>query len=242
MLVIQFQNLMMITQIQEDGYKMKKIIKLTTLLFVLITLTVVSIVTTLQKPKKVTANDIDNPTLSVYKKNLSYSDAINIQFAVAYTGFDPETYHVKMLFYNTPQNEYTKDNASYTKTTSGKATISGNNCLIYSSNGLAAKQMTEDIYARAYVEIDDQIIYSEVVKYSVLEYTYEAMGKVNQKITDLLISMKEYGSKAQINFNHKLDRLVNATYYNVNVVGGTLSAPRWFTRWCPSKDFHSLRG
>ena len=201
---------------------MKKIIKLTTLLFVLVTLTIVSIVATNQKSNKVTATDIDNPTLSVYKKNLSYSSEIYIMYAVSYSGFNPETYPVKMLFYNTIQTEYTKDNATYEVATSGKIIVSDVSCLVFASNGLSAKQMTEDIYARAYVEIDDQIIYSEVVKYSVLEYTYESMGKVNEKITNLLLAMKEYGSCAQINFNYLLDRLANATYYNVNVVGGTL--------------------
>ena len=202
---------------------MKKLIKLITLSITLVVISLSVVLSLNNKESKVSATDIDNPTLSVYKKNLSYSSEIYIMYAVSYSGFNPETYPVKMLFYDTVQTEYTKDNATYGVATSGKIVVSDVSCLVYASKGLSAKQMTEDIYARAYVEIDDQIIYSEVVKYSVLEYTYEAMGKVNEKITNLLLAMKEYGSCAQINFDYLLDRLANATYYNVNVINGTLS-------------------
>ena len=202
---------------------MKKLIKLITLSITLVVISLLVVLSLNNKESKVSATDIDNPTLSVYKKNLSYSSEIYIMYAVSYSGFNPETYPVKMLFYNTIQTEYTKDNATYEVLTSGKIVVSDVSCLVYASKGLSAKQMTEDIYARAYVEINGEAIYSEVVKYSVLEYTYESIGKVNQKITNLLLAMKEYGSCAQINFNYLLERLANATYYNVNVINGTLS-------------------
>ena len=203
---------------------MNKKIKLMGLTFILFIITLsFCIINKQYTENNVKAANVDNPTLSIYKKNLSYSSELYIMYAVEYDGFDPNTYPVKMLFYDSLQEGYTKENATYVVNPSGSTTIVGVNCLIYYSKGLAAKQMTDDIYARAYVEIDDKIIYSEVVKYSVLEYVYEATGKVNENIENLLLTMKEYGAKAQINFNYNLDRLANATYYNINVINGTLS-------------------
>jgi len=203
---------------------MNKTIKLMGLTFILFIITLsFCIINKQYTENNVKAANVDNPTLSIYKKNLSYSSELYIMYAVEYDGFDPNLYPVKMLFYDSLQEGYTKENATYVVNPSGSTTIAGVNCLIYYSRGLAAKQMTDDIYARAYVEIDDKIIYSEVVKYSVLEYVYEATGKVNENIENLLFAMKEYGAKAQINFNYNLDRLANATYYNINVINGTLS-------------------
>ena len=72
------------------------------------------------------------------------------------------------------------------------------------------------------VPLSRMTIYTDVVKYSVLEYSYETLGKVDAKITKLLEAMKYYGSLAQQNFGYLLDRLANEVYFNVNVIGGTL--------------------
>ncbi len=200
---------------------MKKYIKLLFFGLVLFTVTL-SILLINHNYNVINATDVENPKIAVHKKNISYSGEIHIVYAISYEGFDPNTYPVKMLFYNSVQNEYTKENASYEVTTVGKLVIADKSCVVFESKGLAAKQMTEDIYGRAYVEINGETIYTDVVKYSVLEYSYETLGKVDEKITKLLEAMKYYGSLAQINFGYLLDRLADEVYFNVNVIGGTL--------------------
>ena len=173
--------------------------------------------------------EVVEPSLNIYKKNISYSSEIYIMYAVSYEGIDASTYPVKMLFFNAVQDEYTTSTAAYVAESQGSANIVGVNCQIFASNGLAAKQMTDDIYARAYVEVEGQTIYSEVVKYSVLEYYHEIKeeGVVPTSILNLLEAMINYGAAAQINFNYNTEKLANATYYKVNVENAVL--PDGFT-------------
>ena len=173
--------------------------------------------------------EVVEPSLNIYKKNISYASEIYIMYAVSYEGIDVTTNPVKMLFYNSVQDEYTPSTASYVVESTGSATISGVSCQIFASNGLAAKQMTDDIYARAYVEIAEETIYSDVVKYSVLEYYYEIKeaGTVSTNILNLLEAMVNYGAAAQTNFNYNTEKLANATYYKVNVENTVL--PDGFT-------------
>ena len=169
--------------------------------------------------------EVVEPSLNIYKKNISYASEIYIMYAVSYEGIDVTTNPVKMLFYNSVQDEYTTTTASYVALSQGSVTIGGVSCQIFASKGLAAKQMTDDIYARAYVEIGEETIYSDVVKYSVLEYYYEIKeaGTVSTNILNLLEAMVNYGAAAQINFNYNTDKLANATYYKVSVENAVLS-------------------
>lgn len=201
---------------------MKKYLKLLFFGLVVFTITLSILLINQKNNNVIKATDVENPAIAVHKKNISYSGEIHIIYAISYEGFDPNTYPVKMLFYNAIKDEYTKENASYEVSTVGKVVVADKSCVVFESKGLAAKQMTEDIYGRAYVEINGQTIYTDVVKYSVLEYSYETLGKVDQKITKLLEAMKYYGSLAQQNFGYLLDRLANEVYFNVNVIGGTL--------------------
>lgn len=201
---------------------MKKYLKLLFFGLVVFTITLSILLINQKNNNVIKATDVENPAIAVHKKNIAYSGEIHIVYAISYEGFNPESYPVKMLFYNEVQDEYTKDNASYEITTAGKLVIADKSCVVFESKGLAAKQMTEDIYGRAYVEINGETIYTDVVKYSVLEYSYETLGKVDAKITKLLEAMKYYGSLAQLNFGYLLDRLANEVYFNVNVIGGTL--------------------
>ena len=204
------------------------------LLFVMLFLLTVSFTFVYNNNTNVLADETETeevvkPSLNIYKKNISYASEIYIMYAVSYEGIDVTTNPVKMLFYNSVQDEYTTQTASYVALSQGSVTIGGVSCQIFASNGLAAKQMTDDIYARAYVEINDEIIYSEVVKYSVLDYYYEIKeaGTVSANILNLLEAMVNYGAAAQINFNYNTEKLANATYYKVSVENAVL--PDGFT-------------
>ena len=199
------------------------------LFFVMLFLLTISFTIVFNNNNSVKADEIEEetvePSLNIYKKNISYSSEIYIMYAVSYEGIDTSVNPVKMLFFDNIQDEYTPSTASYVVDSTGSTTISGVACKIFYSKGLAAKEMTDDIYARAYVEIDDEIIYSDVVKYSVLEYYYEIKeaGTASTNILNLLEAMVNYGAAAQINFNYNTDKLANATYYKVSVENAVLS-------------------
>ena len=177
-------------------------------------------------PEEPEQPEIDStlPSIDIYKKNVSYSSETYIMYAVNNKNFDAETNKIKMLFWEDIQEEYTKGTESYEVETSGTATIGEVLCYIFSSKGIAPKELTDDIYARAYTEIDGEIIYSDVIKYSVLEYYYEMKesGSLTTNLSNLLDGLINYGALAQINFNYNTSRLANSTYYKVSVINGAL--------------------
>ncbi len=165
------------------------------------------------------------PTLCVESYNLSYSDSLYMLYAISNDGFDRNEHEIKMLFWTEKQDEYVLGTESFSSRNEGKATVKEKDCLVFYSDGLAAKQMTEDVYCRACVEIDGKVYYSDTVKFSVLEYVHaqREKGGLDDKKNKLFDTMLEYGAAAQDNFDHKHHRPANGKYYKVNVVGGTLS-------------------
>ena len=94
------------------------------------------------------------PTLTIESNNVSYADSIYILYAVSNDGFDRAQNEIKMLFWEEVQEDYVVGTELYSTTDEGSKKVKGKDCLIFYSEGLAAKEMTTDIYSRAYVEID----------------------------------------------------------------------------------------
>ncbi len=171
--------------------------------------------------------------LAIEAKNLAYSDSVYIAYAVSYEGFDSSAVTVKMLFWDSVQDEYVLGTEKYQGMQDTKTvTINGKECLVFYSKGIPAKNMTDDIYSRAYVEIDGKEYYSSVQKYSVLEYVQSMFERDSDEDPDndlrstqinLFNALLNYGAAAQEFFEYKTDRLANDTYYNVQVENGKLS-------------------
>ncbi len=171
--------------------------------------------------------------LTIKEKNVSYSDSLYIVYAVSTEGFDTATSAVKMLFWNELQDSYELGTESY-QASAQKDTVSVNgvDCLAFYSNGIAAKNMTDNIYARACVEIDGTVYYSAVQKFSILEYAHLMLEKnsdgddnndLTEAQTELMDALLEYGAAAQALFGYNTDRLANDTYYSVKVENGLMS-------------------
>ena len=179
-------------------------------------------VTTLTNENKAKADEVSNPTLTIESNNVSYAESIYILYAVSNDGFDRANHEIKMLFWDELQEDYIIGTETYAVTSKQSATVKGKKCLIFYSDGLAAKEMSDDIFARACVEIDGVAYYSDVMKFSVLEYVHTMSEKggltTNQK--NLHNSMLNYGTMAQYNFDHNTGRPANGTYYSVKVHGG----------------------
>jgi len=169
------------------------------------------------------------PSMTFESFNVSYSNSVYILYAVSNEGFDRKEYPIKMLFWTQTQDEYTLENAEYYTENKGKANVNGKSCLVFYSDGLAAKEMTTDVYSRACVEIDGKTYYSEVIKFSVLEYvlSMQEKGNLPSNLKKLYTQLLEYGAAAQNNFGHNTHRPANGKYYNITVNGGTL--PDGFT-------------
>ena len=168
------------------------------------------------------ATDVD-PELNIAACNLAFEDTIYIKYAVKGNFLDD----VKLLIWTAPQTDYKYGTQNSVLSPLGTETLQGQDMLIFQYTKLAAKQMTDVVYARAYVEKSGTYYYSNIQKYSVLQYVYNKIGKTgeaspNPKLITLLNSMLTYGSDAQKYFEYKTDRLADSDFYQVKVENGTL--------------------
>lgn len=165
------------------------------------------------------------PTLEIKACNLSFLDSVAIKYAVKADSVDRE---VKLLVWTAPVASYTLG----TETTAvsdyyiGEADKTAD-CHIFDYTDLVAKQMTDVVYARACIVDGDNVYYSSVVKYSILQYAYNKLGKTgveteNTKLKLMLEEMLEYGAAAQKYFDYKSDRPADADWVEVKLTGGRL--------------------
>ena len=166
------------------------------------------------------------PALRVAYCNLSYKDNVYIKYAVKADNV-VDVNDVKLLIWINPQTEYvlgTQDDILeplYTEK------ISGVEHIIYDYTKLAARQMTDVVYARAYIEVDGEVYYSSLNKYSILQYAYNMLGKTaagsnSAKLKQLLTDMLIYGASAQNYTDYQTDRLATMDFYQVVLRGGSL--------------------
>ena len=162
------------------------------------------------------------PSLEIVTNNVSYSESLYILYAVANDGFDRDEYEIKMLFWKEVQDEYILGTEDYSAADKGSKTVNEKDCLIFYSDGINAKEMADDIYARACVVIDGKEYYSDVMKFSVIEYVY-SMREQGKGDNTLFTAMLEYGAAAQKSFTYTTNRLANDDYYKIEAVGGKLT-------------------
>ena len=168
--------------------------------------------------------------LDIVSTNLSFSDSVYIKYAVEYDKNEVNIDDVHMLIWLEAQDEYTKDKGTHVVQLDnvGTEVIDGVNCIIFQYCGLSASQMTDVVYARAYVEIDGNVRYSDAKKYSILQYAYNKMGKTsspsnNANLIALLEDMLAYGALAQQYTNYNTDSLATDSFYQIKVAGGLLT-------------------
>ena len=177
----------------------------------------------LLSPSKVQAETAEitqtTPKMEIISQNVSYSESVYILYAVSNEGFDRNANEIKMLFWETPQENYDVTTATYVAEDKGSATVKGEDCLVFYSEGLSAKEMTVDLYCRAYTQIDGETYYSDVKKYSVLEYVYEKRekGGLTEAQGFLFDAMLNYGAAAQTYFEYKTDRLATEAFTYVSI-------------------------
>ncbi len=163
------------------------------------------------------------PELSIDYCNLSFRDSVCIKYAVASTSSEETT----LLLWDEPSDEYLYGTHIAELETVGNQTISDETYKVFDYTDLAAKQMTDVVYARAYTVVDGKAYYSDVAKYSILQYAYSKLGKTgtasdDENLKAMLSSMLEYGANAQTYFEYSTDRLATYDFYQVKVEGGLI--------------------
>lgn len=163
------------------------------------------------------------PVLKISYCNLSFRDSVCIKYAVS-----SNVTEMSLLIWSEPQESYTVGTQDATLTEYTTESINGESYKVFDYTALAAKQMTDVVYARAYAVANGENHYSEVRKYSILQYAYNKLGKTatassDEELKEMLTVMLSYGAAAQKYLNdYKIDRLATADWYQVKLTAGTL--------------------
>ena len=149
----------------------------------------------------------ETPGVSIEYFTLSQDNTVYIKYAVDCRNYEVTRENTGMLFWTAePKNPIVGTEESKS-TTLGYEVIEGQKYYIFKYDRLSAAQMCDDIWARAYVTVDDKTYYSDVEKYSVETYAAHKLGLVegseatnDETLKELLYAMLEYGEKAQKHF------------------------------------------
>ncbi len=165
-----------------------------------------------------------SPDLRIAYCNLSFENDTHIMYAVK-----SNDANVKLLVWDAPQTEYALGTQIATvDPLAEQMDINGEMHTIFKYTGLAAKQMTDDVYVRTCINNGADVAYGAVHKYSILQYSYNKLGKTgvattNEKLIKMLNSLLDYGASAQEMYNYKTDRLANANFVQIKLADATLS-------------------
>ncbi len=165
----------------------------------------------------------DTQYLDIVAANLEYRDYLYMDYALKVNSLPEGASEddIKMLFWNSGKQEYELGTESYSVTNAGKTSfeidkVYYNDCLRFVSNGIAAKEIGDVIYARACVTVAGSNYYSEVVKFSVLDYVYSryrdkeaGIDIVTDDQMKLYNAILQYGANAQVILDYNKDRLVS---------------------------------
>ena len=170
------------------------------------------------------AENTEEPQITLVGANVSLKDSVNIVYAAAVKGYDYTKYKTKLLVWKTPQAEYTKKNCDVVVDSSYHDTIASYSCDMF-YYGMPAKNIVDQLYVRAYVEIDGKEYYSGTTKYSLLEYLYDQLAKsgLTEYQKRMYEAVLKYGGRAQDLFDYFRDRRADDTFYSIHVENGTFA-------------------
>ena len=175
---------------------------------------------------------IDNePALEINAANVSFESTVHLWYCVGYENIDsPED--IKLLVWResavTDIKNCTKGTESAVLSSVEDVNEDGLVGKAFDYDDLSAAEMTETVYARAYIELDGKVVYSPVVKYSILQYALNKLGVTgtateNAELAETLEAMLVYGAASQKLFDTNLDRLASKNYVKITTDVGAFA-------------------
>ncbi len=168
----------------------------------------------------VSAAEATDSDLDIAYHNLSFESDTYIMYAIK--SADP---NVRL------ETRIETENGPVTKILSPlpeQAEIGSKQYTVFKFTGTSAKQMTDYVYARAFIDNGDEITYGKPDKFSILQYAYAVLGKTataskDESLKALISAMLDYGAAAQTYKSYRTDRLANDEYVQIKVSGGILA-------------------
>ena len=165
--------------------------------------------------EKTVAEDL-TPALDIVGHTLSLENNVHIKYAVSAENLtEGDTLKLKI-------------NDKEVLDATGTVTKGSETYYTFEYTGLSAKQMTDTVYAVAYVERGETTYESQKDKYSILEYAYNKLGKTesediteDEELKTLLNAMLSYGAASQVYFTYKTDTLATDNFSYVRIDNAT---------------------
>lgn len=166
----------------------------------------------------------DSVKLNFAGANLSLHDSIYIQYAVAVSN-NVEHSDVKVLVWKNRPTDYSygMQDATIDYDPDKVLQVGSNSYPTFAYTGISFKEITKDVYACVYVNIDGISYYSKPLKYSVLQYAYNKLGYTNatptdsQHLKDTLNYMLKLGTAYQNYDNYEKQNLPTDKWTYVNL-------------------------
>ncbi len=178
----------------------------------------------------VSASDED-PALEINGANVSFEETVHLIFSVGHDNVTSPD-NIKLLVWREYEGIHVdnlKKGSENYELSPLSTPLAGQpeNSVVFKLTELAAAEMTENLYVRAYYVDGDNEVYSSVTKYSILQYALNKLGVTgtateSETLRDMLTTMLAYGAAAQKHFEVNTDRLANDTYVRIKVEGGAL--------------------
>lgn len=171
----------------------------------------------------VSGDDGTEPVVTIAFHNLAFANQVYILYAVDVANAGTEDVKPFMQFWKAEpdlsSNPAPDIRVEYLDYRSLKNVGDGKKYYVFVYTDLTARQMADVIYARAGVTVGDKTYYSELDDYSICEYAARQLGVIpgysassNEQLKDMLVSMLDYGTKAQLYFDYRTDCLANEFY------------------------------
>ena len=150
----------------------------------------------------------NGPVTQIAGHNLSLEDRINLVYYVSSRNV-PEAAEEGLLIWVDEPDVYAFGTEDYKITTS----VKNGSYKLYFFNGLAAKQMTDEVKAISYIKTDGEVILSSLDTYSIAEYCNNKIDSTTvgadgvTTLGSVVKSILKYGAYSQKYLGYNLDNL-----------------------------------
>lgn len=156
------------------------------------------------------------PAPAITHYNLSFDNEVHLLYRIDFSaipGFQPDKSNCGMLFWRSEPTDPIYENAEE-RILPKAGIIEGENAYIVKYTNLAAHQMCDIVWSRAYAIVDGEYRYSELVSYSIARYAETMLGYrgkaglvTDEKLRQVLLDMLQYGKSMQEYRGYNLDHL-----------------------------------
>lgn len=165
------------------------------------------------------------PSATINAKSVAFQDSIYLLFYATFENVPQDAETGVLVWKDAAKAQDGSIDVSYATVCEFTNVVNPTYGSEYAYKNIAAKNMTDDLYARSYVKDGENYTFSPVETYSLLQYANNRLaGSDDENFKSLLRAMLNYGAAAQTYFEYKTEYLANASFNSSAAVNDPLSA------------------